>query len=65
MALLAAYMVRKEDGETMEDYLEKRVFSKAQGVTLEPDPAGEAGFEAYMRRYREGLDAQRAAAGIL
>ena len=65
MALLAAYMVRKEDGESMEDYLEKRVFSQAQGVTLKPDPAGEAGFEAYMRRYREGLDAQRAAAGII
>ena len=27
MALLAAYMLRRQDGETLEDYLAKRVFS--------------------------------------
>ena len=64
MALLAAYMVRREEGETMEDYLENRVFSKVERTTLNPDPAGEAGFEEYIRRYKEGLAAQKAAAAI-
>jgi sugar (pentulose or hexulose) kinase len=64
MALLAAYMARKADGETMEDYLANKVFSKVESVTLQPDPAGEAGFEAYVARYKEGLAAQKAAAAI-
>lgn len=65
MALLAAYMARKEEGESMEDYLEKKVFSSVEIVTLDPDPAGEAGFEEYVRRYKEGLAAQKDAAAIV
>ena len=65
MALLAAYMARKEEGETMEDYLEKKVFASVESVTLDPDPAGEAGFEEYVRRYKEGLAAQKEAAAII
>ena len=64
MALLAAYMARKEDGESMEAYLEQKVFAKVESSTLEPDPEGEAGFEAYVKRYKEGLAAQMAAAKI-
>ena len=65
MALLAAYMARKEEGESMESYLAQKVFSKVESVTLNPDPAGEAGFEAYVQRYKEGLAAQKAAAAIV
>jgi sugar (pentulose or hexulose) kinase len=62
MALLAAFMERKTPGETMEDYLQNRVFAKANSTTLNPDPAGVAGFESYMERFTACLDAQRAAA---
>ena len=64
MALLAAYMVRKENGETMEDYLKNKVFADAKSVTVAPDPAGVAGFQAYLERYKAALAAEKAAAAI-
>ena len=64
MALLAAYMVRKSEGETMEDYLKNRVFANAGSVTVQPDPAGVAGFETYLVRYKAALAAEKAAAAM-
>ena len=63
MALLAAYMCRRAEGETMEDYLTK-VFAQAESQCSQPDPAGSAGFAAYIRRYTACLPAQRAAAAL-
>lgn len=64
MALLAAYMARKDIGESLEDYLSSRVFTAADQRTYHPDPVGSEGFRRYMERYRACLDAERAA-GVL
>ena len=64
MALLAAYMHRKEAGQSMEDYLMNKVFSTAKSVTVQPDPAGVAGFETYLTRYKAALAAEKAAADM-
>ena len=64
MALLAAYMQRKIPGESLEDYLQNRVFSDAKSSCLQPDPAGVAGFQAYLDRYIACLPAQRQAAAL-
>ena len=64
MALLAAYMCRKAEGETLESYLTERVFSGAKISTLQPDAAGVAGFQTYMERYRAALSAEKAAADM-
>ena len=64
MALLAAYMVRKAEGESMEDYLSNKVFANAKSVTIQPDPNGVAGFEAYLERYKAALAAEKAAAAM-
>ena len=64
MAMLAAYMVRKAPGETLEAYLEEKVFADAPSQTLTPDPSGAAGFAAYIRRYQDGLAAQKAASAV-
>ena len=64
MALLAAYMVRKAEGETMEDYLANRVFADAKRVTVQPEQAGVAGFQAYLERYKAALAAEKAAAAM-
>ena len=64
MALLAAYMVRKAAGESVEEYLANRVFADAKSVTLQPDPAGVAGFETYLERYKAALSAEKAAAAM-
>lgn len=61
MALLASYMVRKEEGEDLGAYLEKKVFGESEAYVLEPDAADVAGFEKFMERYNEGLAVERAA----
>ena len=65
MALLAAYMVRKAEGETMEDYLKNRVFADAKSFSVEPDPAGVAGFKKYLERYQAALAAEKAAEAMV
>ena len=64
MALLAAYMVRKSEGESVEDYLQNKVFADAKRTTVEPDPAGVAGFKTYLERYKAALAAEKAAAAM-
>ena len=61
MAILANYMIRRAEGESLEDYLENEVFKGQEGVTLAPDPADVAGFEAFAKRYVEGLPIVREA----
>ena len=56
MALLAAYMQCK-DGETLDDWLDQKVFANAQKRTLSPKNEGVVGFDRYMNGYRKGLSA--------
>ena len=61
MALLAAYMAGKAEGETLEQYLSDRVFAGVTGTTLAPDPVDVEGFDAYISRFRAMLAVERAA----
>ena len=61
MAILASYMVNKEEGETLEDFLNSKVFADSQGDVMEPVGEDVAGFEAYMKVYTEVLEAERKA----
>ena len=61
MALLCAYMLWKEEGQSLEDYLEKRVFAGAPSVTLMADEEDIAGFAAFLSRYQKALPVERAA----
>ncbi len=65
MALLAMYRKEKSPGETLEDYLNERVFRSAAGSRLEPDPEDARGFEAYLARYKAGLEVEKTAAKVL
>jgi sugar (pentulose or hexulose) kinase len=65
IALLAAYMRRKKEGETLEDYLERKVFAGNKGLRVEPDGIDVQGFEQFMERYAAGLKIERAAAEYL
>ena len=65
MALLAAYMLEKAEGETLEDYLNTRVFAGAKGVTLAPEKADVEGFRDYIARYTAMLDVERKAVEVL
>jgi len=61
MALLAAYTLWKEDGETLEDYLDNKVFASAKATTLMADEAHIAGFNAWVDQYAKSLPVERAA----
>ena len=60
MALLAGYMLRREEGETLEDYLDRKVFAKSESVTLEPDEKTVKGFEEFTERYKKYLPGAKA-----
>ena len=64
MALLAAYMGQKDAGETLEEYLQNRVFANAVSTCAQPDAAGVAGFQSYLDRYIACLPAQKQAAAL-
>jgi len=61
MALLAAYMLSRQKDEPLEDYLEHKVFAGCTGTTLEPDAGDVEGFSAFLKRYKTGLAAEKAA----
>lgn len=61
MALLAAYLVNKADGETLEAYLEEKVFAGSKGTSIEPNETDANGFQVFMKRYVDGLVMERAA----
>lgn len=61
IAVLAAYMLQREAGETLTDYLEKKVFTDAESVSVDPDPADVEGFQTFIERYKAGLAVELAA----
>lgn len=61
MALLAAYGANKANGETLEAYLEGKVFAGSKGTSIDPNDTDANGFAAFMKRYEAGLAAERAA----
>lgn len=61
IALLASYMVNKADGESLDDYLNNKVFAGQEGTKMEPDPADVKGFDEYLEVYTAGLPIERAA----
>ena len=65
IALLAAYMLNKEEKEPLEAYLSNKVFAGDNSTTIAPDQRDVHGFTAFMERYKEGLAIERAAVDAL
>ena len=65
MALLAAYRAKKEAGETLENYLNTKVFAGVKGSTLAPVQTDVDGFNAYIREYRKLLEVERRAVEVM
>ena len=64
MALLAAFMMNG-GGQTIEDYLDAQVFAAQDAVTVDPDPAQAAGYQAFLADYKRALAAEKAAVEAL
>lgn len=61
IAVLASYLINKEEGEPLDHFLNVKVFGDNQGTTLSPTPEGVAGYNQFMERYMKGLSIERAA----
>ena len=61
IALLASYMVNKAENETLDDYLNNKVFAGNAGSEMEPDAEDVKGFDIFIERYKKGLPIERAA----
>ncbi len=61
MAVLAAFLLEKEDGESLPDYLSDKIFAGQTGSTIAPRPEDVAGFDAFVEKYKKALPAEKAA----
>ena len=65
MALLAAYMLQHAKGETLEEYLNARVFANAKGSTLAPEATDVDGFNTYIEQYKQLLKVEKTAVEVI
>ena len=65
IALLASYMIHKGENQSLDDYLNEKVFAGQSGSTLAPDPKDVEGFDVFIQRYVNGLSIERAAVDAL
>ncbi len=65
MALLASYLLNKQPGETLEQFLSEKVFRDAKSTTVEAEAADREGFERYMHDFKALLEVERKAVQAL
>ena len=65
MALLGAYMLWREEGESLPDYLDNKVFADAQSSTLTATQEDIDGFNTFLAQYRKALRLERFATEVL
>lgn len=61
IALLANYMISKDENETLEDFLTLKVFSSQDIDTLQPTEDGNMQFSAFLDRYKDMLQVEKTA----
>ncbi len=61
MALLCAYMLWKDDGQSLEDYLQYRVFADAESSTVMAEEKDIKGFNDFLKQYKRALPLEKAA----
>lgn len=64
MALLASYLLNKQ-GQSLETYLNEKVFAGASGTTIAPEAADVEGFNRYMEHFRNLVEVERKAVEII
>ena len=65
MALLVSYMINKEEGESLPDYLDNKVFAGAKSVSVMADGSDVAGFAAFLDKYKNALPVERKATEVI
>ena len=65
MALLSAYMLWHEEGESLPDYLDNKVFAGAKSSTLTATQEDIDGFNAFLARYQKDLPLESLATELM
>ncbi|GMQ56191.1 FGGY-family carbohydrate kinase [Vallitalea sediminicola] len=65
IAVLASFVCNKKEDESLEDYLENKVFAGKKKFTINPDIKDVMGFNQFIARYRKGLAIERVAVDSL
>ncbi len=65
MALLAAYMFRKEEGETLDDFLDYKVFNTAKTSVIMATPEEIEGFRKFTEEYKKVFPVEKTAVDIM
>ncbi|MEX1307889.1 MAG: FGGY-family carbohydrate kinase [Eubacteriales bacterium] len=60
IAVLASYMINGKD-ETLPDYLSKNIFNNAESSVVAPSLSDQAGYNAFIERYKASLAVEQAA----
>ncbi len=61
MALLGAYLINGNDGLSLPDFLEQRIFAGKTSIEIVPTEEEVAGFNAYMENYKAAIPVESAA----
>lgn len=61
IAVLADYMKQKQNGETLEQYLNNKVFANSEAVTIAPSQKDSEGFDKFIELYQKCLPIEKAA----
>ncbi|WP_022867204.1 xylulokinase [Schaalia vaccimaxillae] len=62
IAVLARFAVCGNEGETLPQYLDSRVFADAEASVVEPDAGDHEGYNRFLERYRRALPTVQSAA---
>ncbi len=65
IALLASYLVNKDEGETLNEFLKTKCFASSEGTMMEPQAKEVEGFERFMEQYQAGLAIEKVAVEVL
>ena len=65
MALLTAFMLWKDEGETLPDYLDNKVFAGAKSTTITADEKDVEGFATFLSSYKNALPMEKCATEVL
>ena len=61
IALLASYLVKKTDNESLADFLDNNVFAGNTGIEIAPTPEDVEGFNKYIKEYQSCLSIEKEA----
>ncbi len=65
MALLVSYMINKEEGESLPDYLDNKVFAGAKSVSVMADDSDVKGFADFLAKYKAALPMEKTATEVI